>query len=65
MAWTPEQVRRLTGDIPHAPGVYLMKDAAGKVVYVGKAVDLHARAGQYFHKAGDPRPFVAMLSGIL
>lgn len=65
MAWTTEQVRRLTGNVPHAPGVYLMRDAAGKVVYVGKAVDLQARVTQYFHKAGDPRPFVAMLSGIL
>jgi excinuclease ABC subunit C len=65
MAWTIEQVRRLTLDIPHAPGVYLMRDGTGKVVYVGKAVDLQARVSQYFHKAGDPRPFVALLSGIL
>ena len=65
MAWTSEQVRRLTGDIPHAPGVYLMRDAEGGIVYIGKALDLHARVSQYFHKAGDPRPFVAMLSGIL
>jgi excinuclease ABC subunit C len=65
MAWTPEQVKRLTGDVPRAPGVYLMRDGAGKVVYIGKAVDLQARVSQYFHKAGDPRPFVALLSGIL
>ena len=36
---------------PHSPGVYLMKDAAGRVIYVGKAKNLRARAGSYFLKA--------------
>jgi excinuclease ABC subunit C len=36
---------------PHAPGVYLMKDAAGRVIYVGKAKNLRSRAGSYFLKA--------------
>jgi excinuclease ABC subunit C len=42
---------------PHAPGVYLMKDEAGRVIYVGKAKDLRSRAGSYFLKAAqeDPR----------
>lgn len=42
---------------PQAPGVYLMKDAAGRVIYVGKAKNLRARAGSYFLKAAaeDPR----------
>ncbi len=35
---------------PHAPGVYLMKDAAGTVIYVGKAKNLRSRAGSYFLK---------------
>ncbi len=35
---------------PAAPGVYLMKDAAGRVIYVGKAKNLRARAGSYFQK---------------
>ncbi len=38
-------------EFPHAPGVYLMKDSAGRVIYVGKAKDLRARAGSYFLKA--------------
>jgi excinuclease ABC subunit C len=36
---------------PPTPGVYLMKDAAGRVIYVGKAKNLRARAGSYFLKA--------------
>ncbi len=36
---------------PHTPGVYLMKDGAGRVIYVGKAKDLRSRAGSYFLKA--------------
>src|SRR5437660_381429 len=38
-------------DFPRSPGVYLMKDAAGRVIYIGKAKSLRARAGSYFLKA--------------
>ena len=42
---------------PSSPGVYLMKDAAGVVLYVGKAKSLKSRAGHYFTRAAaeDPR----------
>lgn len=36
---------------PQTPGVYLMKDAAGRVIYIGKAKNLRSRAGSYFLKA--------------
>jgi excinuclease ABC subunit C len=35
---------------PRSPGIYLMKDAAGRVIYVGKAKILRSRAGSYFLK---------------
>jgi len=37
-------------NLPDKPGVYLMKDETGKVIYVGKAVSLKNRVRQYFQK---------------
>src|SRR5262245_2946458 len=37
-------------EFPRSPGIYLMKDAAGRVIYVGKAKVLRSRAGSYFLK---------------
>ena len=38
---------------PTGTGVYLMKDAQGRVVYVGKAKNLRSRAGSYFQKTAE------------
>jgi excinuclease ABC subunit C len=38
-------------EFPQTPGIYLMKDSAGVVIYVGKAKNLRSRASSYFHKA--------------
>jgi excinuclease ABC subunit C len=48
-------------NLPQKPGVYLMKDAAGRVLYVGKAKNLRARAGSYFLKAAAEDPRTARL----
>lgn len=36
--------------LEHTPGVYIMKDSAGKIIYVGKAISLKNRVTQYFRK---------------
>jgi excinuclease ABC subunit C len=52
--------------LPAAPGVYIMKDARGKPIYIGKAAILRSRVRQYFQPAsGDSRDFVPLLDGIV
>ena len=51
--------------LPDSPGVYLMKDAHGKIIYVGKAVVLKNRVRQYFQKNKGHTPKVrAMVARI-
>ncbi len=52
-AETPADLSEKLRTIPDQPGVYLMKDGAGRVIYVGKATSLRARVRQYF-QAGHP-----------
>src|SRR5271166_6741787 len=44
-----ENIRKKLRELPHKPGIYLMKDRFGTVIYVGKARDLRKRVNQYFH----------------
>ena len=46
-----EFAARKVKSFPLSSGVYLMKDSAGRVIYVGKAKNLRSRAGSYFLKA--------------
>ena len=46
--------RHLAAALPHRPGVYLFRGPSAEVLYVGTAVDLRRRVGQYFNGA-DPR----------
>ena len=42
-------------EVPHQPGVYLMRDAIGSIIYVGKARDLRRRMASYFMASGKGR----------
>ncbi|MCR5348298.1 MAG: excinuclease ABC subunit UvrC [Bacilli bacterium] len=43
-----EKLRRLISLLPDRPGVYLMKDASDRIIYIGKAKNLKNRVSQYF-----------------
>lgn len=45
----PEHLQEILKGLPTRPGCYLMYDMSGRVIYVGKAVNLRARVRSYFH----------------
>jgi excinuclease ABC subunit C len=53
----PEHIRSLLDTLPRRPGVYLMQDVGGRVIYVGKAIDLRSRVRSYFQLSSweDPK----------
>ena len=53
------ELREKANKLPLLPGVYIMKDAAGEVIYVGKAKALKNRVTSYFR--GDHLPKVAAM----
>jgi excinuclease ABC subunit C len=61
---TFQEIVQGTQGLPQEPGVYLMRDRQGVVVYVGKAVNLRARVRSYF-SGTDTRAFVALLESLL
>ena len=44
-----DAIRSKVSELPHKPGIFLMKDRLGTVIYIGKARDLRKRVSQYFH----------------
>jgi len=67
--WQPRarseaQLLALVERLPDLPGVYVMRDRSGTIVYVGKARRLRARVRQYFNGT-DTRHFVPFLAGLL
>ena len=56
-----DQKKSLCKDIPKKTGIYLMKNSAGKPIYIGKAKDLKSRVSSYFNNGGDNRPQIHYL----
>ena len=60
-----DNIKNALAVLPEKPGVYLMHDATGKVIYVGKAVVLKNRVRSYFHNLASHTPKVkAMVAKI-
>ena len=55
-----EDLKYKIASFPKSPGVYLMKDSAAKIIYVGKANDLKSRVNSYF-TGKDTRPMAPFL----
>jgi len=52
----PDHLQAILDTIPTKTGCYLMKNEAGDVIYVGKAVNLRGRVRSYFHAGGQEHP---------
>src|SRR5574344_1347027 len=58
-----ELLKRLISLLPDKPGVYQMKDASDKIIYIGKAKNLKKRVSQYFLRPQSGKVF-AMVSHV-
>jgi len=43
-----KEISHILGKLPKSPGVYLMKDKSGTIIYTGKSVNLKSRVSSYF-----------------
>ncbi|MGQ9566418.1 MAG: excinuclease ABC subunit UvrC [Anaerolineae bacterium] len=63
MVMVTETLKEKLDALPAKPGVYLMRDVHGRVLYVGKAVNLRARVRSYFHSSAQHTAKVRHLVG--
>ncbi len=59
-----EQLQNQLDTLPTKPGCYIFKDSTGKIIYVGKAVNLRSRVRSYFHESVDSPKTVQLVHAI-
>ena len=64
MAGWGEKLEEKIRMLPDSPGCYLMKDASGEIIYVGKAVNLKNRVRSYFRETAHTPKVAAMIAHI-
>ena len=57
----PERLENRLQEIPPEPGVYFMKDASDRILYIGKSKKLRSRVRSYFREANTHTPRIAMM----
>lgn len=57
-----EHVKNIVDNLPFSPGIYMMKDENGEIIYVGKAISLRKRVRQYFQKNNKSQRIEKMVS---
>jgi excinuclease ABC subunit C len=58
---TPDHIQDILNSVPDQPGCYLMKNKDGKVIYIGKAINLRSRVRSYFHASAQKNPRTSQL----
>ncbi len=58
------KIKRTIRTLPNASGVYLYYDKKGKIIYVGKAIDIRKRVSSYFNNKNVPRKTQALVDNI-
>ena len=58
---SPGSLSRIISTLSEGPGVYLMKDEQGRIIYVGKAINLQKRVASYFQRQLGPASKTALM----
>lgn len=53
MTQVSEHIQQILDTLPTKPGCYIMKNSAGEIIYVGKAINLRNRVRSYFHSPNE------------
>ncbi|MCK9603026.1 MAG: excinuclease ABC subunit UvrC [Candidatus Omnitrophica bacterium] len=63
---SPKELKNKIAQLPEAPGVYIFKDAQGRIIYIGKAKSLKKRVQSYFSRQLDAKTqiLVSKISGL-